>query len=200
MSLSAFISDHYEQIISEFAIFAKTLMPPSADMSDTELRDHAEDILTAVVHDTSIGQTSGEQSRKSQGRGSANTMQASEGFTPMIASNTDFRSGRCSRNFVRSARPYYDCTQKAARLTSPPWPDSMKPSTRRSPRRWIVSRFGPTSFAINLSVSSAMIYAPHRGYHRRRHAPGRARGQSAATQLGRDAHHEQRATHGANDR
>jgi signal transduction histidine kinase len=52
-------------------------MPPGADMSEAELRDHAEDILTAVVHDMSIGQTSGEQSRKSEGRGSANTMQAS---------------------------------------------------------------------------------------------------------------------------
>ena len=48
MSLSVFIRDHHEEIISEFAVFAKTLMPPGAGMSDAELRDHAEEILTAV--------------------------------------------------------------------------------------------------------------------------------------------------------
>jgi hypothetical protein len=46
MSLSAFIRDHHEEIISEFAVFARTLMPPGADMTEAELRDHAEEILT----------------------------------------------------------------------------------------------------------------------------------------------------------
>jgi signal transduction histidine kinase len=77
MSLSAFIRDHHEEIISQFAVFARTLMPPGADMSEIELRDHAEDILCAVVHDIGTAQTSEEQSRKSQGRGSANIMEAS---------------------------------------------------------------------------------------------------------------------------
>ena len=77
MSLRAFIRDHYEEIINEFAVFARTLMPPGADMSEAELRDHAREILTAVVNDMSIAQTTREQSRKSQGRGSANTMEAS---------------------------------------------------------------------------------------------------------------------------
>jgi signal transduction histidine kinase len=77
MSLSAFIGDHHEEIISEFAVFARTLMPPGADMTDAELRDHAEDLLTAVVDDIKLAQTSEEQSRKSQGRGAANTMRAS---------------------------------------------------------------------------------------------------------------------------
>jgi hypothetical protein len=77
MSLSAFIRDDQENIISEFAVFARTLMPPGADMTEAELRDHAADILTAVVEDMSVAQSSQEQSRKSQGRGSANTMRAS---------------------------------------------------------------------------------------------------------------------------
>ena len=77
MSLSAFIRDHHEAIISEFAIFAKTLMPAGTDMTDAELRDHAEDILTAVVDDISTPQTSNEQSDKSQGHGSAKVMHAS---------------------------------------------------------------------------------------------------------------------------
>ena len=76
MSLSAFIREHHEEIISEFAVFAKTLMPPGAEMTEAELRDHAEEILTAVVDDISTPQTPQEQSLKSRGRGSANVMEA----------------------------------------------------------------------------------------------------------------------------
>ena len=77
MSLSAFIRGHHEQIVSEFAVFAKTLMPPGVDMTEAELRDHADELLTAVVQDISITQTSEEQSLKSQGSGAAKTMEAS---------------------------------------------------------------------------------------------------------------------------
>jgi signal transduction histidine kinase len=77
MSLSAFIHEHQEQIIVEFAIFARTLMPAGADMSEAELRDHAEEMLTAVVQDIRTAQTRDEQSRKSKGDGSARAMHAS---------------------------------------------------------------------------------------------------------------------------
>ena len=77
MSLPDFIRDHHEEIISEFAVFARTLMRPGADMTEAELRDHADEVLTAVVDDMSICQTGQEQSRKSQGRGSAHTMRES---------------------------------------------------------------------------------------------------------------------------
>ena len=77
MSLPAFIRHNHEEIIREFAAFAKTLMPPGADMTDAELRDHAKDMLTAVVEDMHLRQTAEEQHRKSQGRGSAHTMEAS---------------------------------------------------------------------------------------------------------------------------
>jgi signal transduction histidine kinase len=77
MSLRAFIRDHHEKIVSEFAAFAKTLMPPGADMTEAELRDHAEQILTAVVDDIETLQTAKEQSLKSRGRGSAKIMEAS---------------------------------------------------------------------------------------------------------------------------
>ena len=76
MSLSAFIHDHHEEIINEFAVFAKTLMPSGTDLTEAELRDHAEDILTAVVEDMGVAQSADEQSRKSQGLGSANPMRA----------------------------------------------------------------------------------------------------------------------------
>jgi signal transduction histidine kinase len=77
MSLSAFIRGHHEAIISEFAVFAKTLMPSRTDMTESQLRDHAEEILTAVVQDMGIPQRPDEQSLKSRGSGSAKTMAAS---------------------------------------------------------------------------------------------------------------------------
>ena len=77
MSLSGFIRSHHEDIIGEFALFAKSLMPPGPEMTEAELRDHAEDILTAVVEDMSIAQSPEEQSLKSRGRGAAKTMESS---------------------------------------------------------------------------------------------------------------------------
>jgi signal transduction histidine kinase len=76
-SLVTFIADHYEEIIVEFAAFAHALMPPEAEMSDAELRDHAQEILAAVVHDLSLPQSSEERHRKSQGHGSSQSMKAS---------------------------------------------------------------------------------------------------------------------------
>src|SRR5712672_493343 len=77
MSLSAFIHNHHEEIIRQFAVFATTLMPAGAAMSEAELRDHAEEILTAIGHDLGTAQTLDEQSQKSQGRGRAHLMAAS---------------------------------------------------------------------------------------------------------------------------
>jgi two-component sensor histidine kinase len=77
MSLSAFIRGHHEAIVSEFAVFAKTLMPPGTDMTEAQLRDHADEILTAVVQDMGIPQSADEQFRKSRGSGSAKIMAAS---------------------------------------------------------------------------------------------------------------------------
>ena len=77
MSLSGFIRSHHEEILREFALFARTLMPPGAEMAEAQLRDHAAEMLTAVVHDMSIAQSPEEQSLKSQGRGAAKTMKSS---------------------------------------------------------------------------------------------------------------------------
>jgi signal transduction histidine kinase len=77
MSLSGFIRRHHEDIISEFALFARTLMPPGSEMTEAELRDHAEEILTAVVQDMGIAQSPQEESLKSRGLGAAKTMESS---------------------------------------------------------------------------------------------------------------------------
>ena len=53
MSLSAFIRDHHEES-SANSRSSRALMPPVADMTEAELRDHADEILTAVADDMSI--------------------------------------------------------------------------------------------------------------------------------------------------
>lgn len=77
MSLLLFIRGHREDVIREFATFAKALMPSGAEMTDAELRDHADDILTALLEDMALEQTPEEQHRKSQGGGSARLMAVS---------------------------------------------------------------------------------------------------------------------------
>ena len=49
----------------------------SPAMSEAELRDHAGEILTAIARDMGAVQTLDEQSKKSQGLGTAKTMEAS---------------------------------------------------------------------------------------------------------------------------
>ena len=92
-------------------------MPPGGDMTEAELRDHAEDILTAVVEDMRMVQTSQEQSHKSQGRGAAKSMEASGRLhaDDRIQHGFSFRS--VLAEFQRSEPPSCGCTRNAARPT-----------------------------------------------------------------------------------
>lgn len=74
MALSDFIREHGGEIIDAFEAFARTLMPPGVNMVPTELRDHAKEMLAALVADMDAGQTDGEQSRKSMGQGAAHAL------------------------------------------------------------------------------------------------------------------------------
>lgn len=77
MSLSDFVRDHHREIIEQFEAFARTLGPISADMTSHELRDHAEELLTAIVADMETVQGRQEQTNKSEGTGIAHSMEAS---------------------------------------------------------------------------------------------------------------------------
>ena len=68
MRLSEFIQQHRKKIMEEWVEFARTLLPWSKGMSEKELRDHGEELLTAVVSDMESPQSSHEQSEKSKGR------------------------------------------------------------------------------------------------------------------------------------
>jgi signal transduction histidine kinase len=105
LSLCAFIQRHHGEIIGEFSAFARTLMPPTSSMTDQELRDHCDELLTAIAEDLDTAQTSHEQSQKSRGQGSAKIMHVSgrlhadgrlhHGFT-LVQVLAEFRALRAS--------------------------------------------------------------------------------------------------------
>jgi hypothetical protein len=68
MRLSEFIARDMDAILTEWDAFAKTLYPAAAQMTPPALRDHAKQILQAVVADLGTWQTTEEQSEKSMGR------------------------------------------------------------------------------------------------------------------------------------
>jgi signal transduction histidine kinase len=74
VSLADFIEKERITIVAEWETFARSLLPDAGGMSPTVLRDHADEILTAIVADMRSRQTAAEQAEKSKGRGEAQHM------------------------------------------------------------------------------------------------------------------------------
>jgi len=66
--LADFIHENSEQIISEWAAFARTLTPAANDMTPLALRNHIHELLTFIFRDINTPETSSEQIQKSQGK------------------------------------------------------------------------------------------------------------------------------------
>jgi len=77
MPLIDFLRANEPEIIDQFEAFARTLVPDASSMSAAEFRDHAQEMLNAVIDDMDDPQTMREQSRKSRGLGMKHAMQAS---------------------------------------------------------------------------------------------------------------------------
>lgn len=75
MRLSDFIRHNHAPIVREWERFAATLLPAAGEMTSLALRDHVEEILTAIVDDLELPQNANEQSRKSKGLGEAHRME-----------------------------------------------------------------------------------------------------------------------------
>ena len=69
--LAEFIDEKRIEIVEEWKVFAESLTPAAHGMTATALRDHADEILTAIVSDMKSQQTAAEQAEKSKGRGKA---------------------------------------------------------------------------------------------------------------------------------
>ena len=68
MRLAEFITDNVELILIEWETFAASVLPAGASMTSLVLRDHAPQILDAVVKDITTAQTRDAQAEKSKGR------------------------------------------------------------------------------------------------------------------------------------
>ncbi|WP_426100787.1 ATP-binding protein [Pseudomonas sp. PSPC3-3] len=68
MRLPDFILENLEPILQAWEDFARTIETPGADLDSEALRDHAEQMLRAIVSDLRTKQTKREQAAKSQGQ------------------------------------------------------------------------------------------------------------------------------------
>ena len=87
MRLADFILSDMESILVEWEAFAATLLPGASNMTPLALRDHAEQILEAMVKDLSTSQTKQAQVDKSRGK----------------SAKIGGRSGDCGTNACRPA-------------------------------------------------------------------------------------------------
>jgi signal transduction histidine kinase len=71
MDLAEFIDAERLAIVAEWEAFAGSLTPEAEHMTGAALRDHADEILSAIVADMRSRQTDAEQAEKSKGRGAA---------------------------------------------------------------------------------------------------------------------------------
>jgi signal transduction histidine kinase len=71
MDLAEFIDAERVAIVREWEVFARSLMPAAGGLTSLALRDHADEILSAIVGDMKSRQTAAEQAEKSKGRGEA---------------------------------------------------------------------------------------------------------------------------------
>ncbi|WP_229513033.1 sensor histidine kinase KdpD [Massilia sp. AB1] len=71
MTISAFITDHMEQLLVEWEAFATSFGAVADNMSSLELRDHAKQILEFVARDIQREESAEQTERKSHGRTSA---------------------------------------------------------------------------------------------------------------------------------
>ena len=67
MRLAKFIADNMEVILAEWEAFAASVLPAGAGMTSLALRDHAQEILDAVVKDITTAQNRERRPRSQRG-------------------------------------------------------------------------------------------------------------------------------------
>src|SRR5512140_2418835 len=75
LALAEFIDKERNKIVAEWETFARTLLPGAGALTNVGLRDHADEILTAIVQDMRARQSSEEQAAKSKGEGQAQRLE-----------------------------------------------------------------------------------------------------------------------------
>jgi len=98
LQLSGFISEHMDEIVAEWAAFARTLLPAAATMTSLALREHAKPILQAIAKDIHPDQAGAQPLGKS-GEGTAATTHGAlrhlSGFN-LLQLGSEYRALRAS--------------------------------------------------------------------------------------------------------
>lgn len=93
-TLAEFIDAQRVPIVQEWEAFACTLLPAAGGMNPTALRDHADEILTAIILDMRSRQTAAEQAEKSKGRGEAQHLVAMGKIHAALRIENGFKVGQ----------------------------------------------------------------------------------------------------------
>jgi signal transduction histidine kinase len=73
MRLSAFLAANLEPVLAEWETFARSTIPATGTMTTLAIRDHAREILLAIVADMESAQTEAQRHLKSEGRAPVTT-------------------------------------------------------------------------------------------------------------------------------
>jgi signal transduction histidine kinase len=93
-ALADFIHAQRRIIVEEWRVFAQTLLPAAGSMTGSALRDHADEILTAIVGDMKSQQSAEEQAEKSKGRGQAQRLESIGGVHAALRIEDGFKLGQ----------------------------------------------------------------------------------------------------------
>jgi signal transduction histidine kinase len=77
MRLSQFVAANLEEILADWEDFARSSIPATGTMTTLAIRDHAREILLAIVADMESAQTEAQRTLKSEGRGPATGVRSS---------------------------------------------------------------------------------------------------------------------------
>jgi signal transduction histidine kinase len=94
LELAEFIDKERLTIVAEWESFARTLLPAADGLNALALRDHADEILTAIIRDMKSRQTTTEQAEKSKGRGQAHQLGEMGGIHATLRIEIGFRLGQ----------------------------------------------------------------------------------------------------------
>jgi signal transduction histidine kinase len=91
MRLADFIVQNHEPIVDEWETFARSLLGTGYAMNTAALREHAEQILSAIVLDMNSPQSEAGQEEKSKGRGQEDRLRGAGQIHAVLRLETGFR-------------------------------------------------------------------------------------------------------------
>ncbi|MGZ5038939.1 MAG: ATP-binding protein [Usitatibacter sp.] len=97
--MPSFITQHLDEIVGEWEAFARTMTPAAATMDSPALRDHAKQMLEAIVADIGTAQSDSEQALKSKGLGPTRAFETAAAAHGVLRQHVGFDLGQLVAEF-----------------------------------------------------------------------------------------------------